>query len=195
MKFFAIIALVISTNAFAAKTETKMRAPAQTENVSAMTTENTNSMKNIFNGAETMKKAYMSLNFIDLSKGNGNLGVDILMDNKLALGIRFQAFSEKEEVKKEDQKVNITVDRVAYAVGGTFFVNGIDSQKTIAISPALMFGQKRDAVDVESQNGLGLKLTGVMKLKNEVAVEAGLRGDNLEGPFTGTAYAGFGYLF
>jgi hypothetical protein len=112
------------------------------------------------------------------------------------LAFRADTGSQKEEVVKNGEKGKLTVDRTAYSLGTSIFFSGIESKQTLVFSPGLAFGQKRDALDVDSQTGLSAKITGLFKMRNGLAVEAGVRGDNLDnGNFKGDAYGGFGYLF
>ena len=90
----------------------------------------------------------------------------------------------------------MTVERVAYTLGVSYFPQGLNNKFNLVVSPGIAFGIKRHALDVENQVGLNLKATGLIKTTSNFAIELGLRGDNLEdNSFVGDLYAGLGYLF
>jgi len=160
------------------------------------TTATTSTKKDFFAVDENSRHIYFSTNFLDLSKGNGNLGLDFFLNDNMALGLRMMTSSQKEDVRKNGENVKLTVDRTSYSLGTTVFFSGIKSQRSFVLSPALAFGQKRDALDVDNLTGLSLKMTGLLRMKNDLAFEAGVRGDNIDNSNPkGDIYAGFGYIF
>ncbi len=145
---------------------------------------------------DSVNHLYFSTNFVDLSKGTGNVGIDFILSDNTAATVRIQSASNKEKVTHNGESGKLTVDRTYYGLGVSFYPVGINNKVNYVISPAVAFGTKKDAIDVETQNGLSIKLTALLRLKKNVAAEVGLRGDNLEtAEFKGDVYAGIGYLF
>lgn len=139
--------------------------------------------------------AYFSTNFIGLSKGNGNINVDLLYTNKMALNFGMSGYANKEKMKPTDT-VESTVERNMFNIGATYFVNGINADVAFALNPALAFGTKKNALEVENQNGLGLRATAIKRFNAHMRGELGLTGSNLEGNgFKGDIFGGVGYLF
>ncbi len=142
---------------------------------------------------------YVSVNFVDLTKGSPNLNADLFVNETTAANFRFRSNSNREEVKNPDNandKQKLTVEGTAFSIGASFFPLGTQNKINLIASPGLAFGSKKSSLDVENQMGVSLKVSALIKTNNKFAVEMGLRGDNLEdASFTTDLYAGFGLLF
>jgi hypothetical protein len=192
IKLFLAITLA-AAGTFAATTKATETAATVTNQTTTISTINKNSTTE---DANLNNHIYFSTNFIDLSKGSGNVGADFMVSNKLAAAFRVRTTSTKEDVTKNGVTDKVTVDRAAYSLGVSIFPVGIKNGLNYVISPAIAFGTKKDLLDVDTQSGLSLKLTALLKVHTNLAAEVGLRGDNLEdGTFIGDAYAGLGYMF
>lgn len=155
-----------------------------------------NPMANIFKTSDAGSRFHFSTNLIDLSKGFGAADLNFFQNEKIALSFRVNTSSKKEDVTKNDQKTKLTVDRTAYAVGGTYYTFGSQSRYNLLVGPAIAFGMKRDVLDVENQTGLSVKVTAMARFGRDFTVEGGGRMDNLEGgSFKGEAIGSLGYLF
>lgn len=188
---------VASVNASATVTkntvkETKAAAPiiAEPATISAKTETMPTSMKNNF---------YISVNFVDLTSGSPNLNADLFTSENMAANFSIRTNSNREDVKtpgNPNEKQKLTVERMSYIIGASFFPMGLQNKFNLMLTPGLAFGTKKSSLDVENQTGISMKASGLMKANNKLAIELGLRGDNLEdNSFTTNLYAGFGLLF
>jgi len=164
-------------------------APSITESIKATTTTTNN------------KDVYISTNFVDLSKGNGNVSGDFFINETTAVNFSFRTASDREKVKlinsdNPNETALLTVDRASYILGATFFPLGLNKQINLLVSPGLAFGTKKSPLDVENQTGIALKASALIKTNDKLGIEIGLKGNNLEeGSFTTDLYAGLGLLF
>jgi len=160
-------------------------APASTTTVVEPTTTNKNTV-------------YLSTNFLDLTKGNGNISGDFFITETAAANISVRTFSSREKVKvaSSTERVEMTVDKTYSILGASFFPLGLNKQFNLLLSPGLAFGTKKTTAAVETITGLNLKASALIKTTNKVSFELGLQSNNLdEGSFVSEAYAGLGLLF
>lgn len=190
-----IIALLfVSGSVFAAPKAATANSTTATAPAIAATTPAASNTATIAT-AHAPAQAYFSTSFVGLANGNGNVNADFLFNEKTALNFGMSSFSKKEKMKSTDS-VESVVDRNVYNLGASFFLNGANSETSIIINPALSFGTKKNALNVENQNGLSVRLTASKRIQNDLRMELGFQGNNLEGAdFKGDIYAGVGYLF
>jgi hypothetical protein len=120
----------------------------------------------------------------------------MFINDKFAANVRFLTSSNKEDVKVNKKTTKLVVDRTSYGLGMSFYPMGVNNKFNIVINPDLAFGIKKDIDKVETQNGLMVKVSGLIRVQNNLGIEVGISGDNLENAdFKGDLYAGVGYLF
>ncbi len=149
--------------------------------------------------AWSKKNVYLSTNFIDLSKGNGNVSGDFFIKENLAANFSFRTASAREKVKVPET-INDTlqrpVERSAYVLGVSYFPMGANKQINLLVNPGIAFGSKKTPYDVENQVGMSLKASALIRSNDKLGFEIGMKGNNLEeGSFTTDLYAGLGLLF
>jgi hypothetical protein len=137
-------------------------------------------------------KAILNTNIVGLTQGKGNIGIDVMMNNKLAVALTYLTNSE-EETRSNGMK--LTVDRTQIGVGATYYFYGIEAKKNIALSPTLIFGNEKDAVKTENQNGLGLRVLGIFKPMEKLMLQAGVSATSINGTSRGDGYLGLGLIF
>lgn len=149
--------------------------------------------------AWSKKNVYVSTNFIDLSKGNGNVSGDFFIKENLAANFSFRTASAREKVKVPEttnETVQRPVERSAYILGVSYFPMGVNKQINLLVNPGIAFGTKKTPYDVESQVGVSLKASAFIRSNDKLGFEIGMKGNNLEeGSFTTDLYAGLGLLF
>lgn len=149
--------------------------------------------------AWSKKDVYVSTNFIDLSKGNGNVSGDFFIKENLAASFSFRTASIREKVKIPET-INDTeqrpVDRSSYILGVSYFPMGVNKQINLLLNPGIAFGTKKTPYDVENQIGFSVKASAFIRSSDKLGFELGMKGNNLEeGSFTTDLYAGLGLLF
>lgn len=139
---------------------------------------------------------YFSTNFVGLTKGAGNAGADFMITDKWAASFRFKDSSEAETVIKDGESMKLTVYRKAYVLGASYYTHGLTAPFTLIFSPGLAFGAKSDALESETASGLGMKVSALLRMQENFAVELGLSADTLKDSlFIGEPHVGVGYLF
>lgn len=145
------------------------------------------------------KNLYFSINMVDLAKSSGNASLDFFVNDRVSLNLNLRSSSDNETVKlKNGQKSaeKLSVDRSAYGMGGSLWLWSPQAEKNILVTPYLAFGQKKYALETENVSGIGLKVTGMFRINNQLRAEAGARGDSLDdSAFKAGVYGGIGYLF
>lgn len=149
--------------------------------------------------ALSKKDVYISTNFVDLSKGNGNVSGDFFIKENLAANISFRTASVREKVKDPEDSTRtakLAVERSSYVLGASYFPMGMNKQANLLINPGIAFGTKKSPLDVENQVGMSLKVSALIRSTDKLGFEVGMKGNNLEeGSFTTDLYAGLGLLF
>lgn len=186
---FASQVCLATTNAPATQKTLKFRMPAQTEAANS-----TSAQASDLIPALASQKLFITTNIVDLSKGNGNIDANFLVTERAAFSFNYITTSQSEMVPEVSQTGKIKVDRRAYGVGGAWFVRPFSTKTTFMINPTLQFGQKSDAINVDNQNGIRIKLSAIHKPTANFALEAGVRADNLEDNFKGEAVVGVGFI-
>lgn len=147
---------------------------------------------------------YLSTNFLALAQSQGNASVDLFADERVSLHLNFATSSGIEEITKDRVKGRYVVERSQYGLGGTFFLRPISSRRNLLFNPYLLFGSQREnsvdsrarrISDLRSDNGIGIKSTGLIRVARDLTAEVGLSMNNLSGDFKGTFHAGVGYIF
>lgn len=198
MKLSLILSLLLSP-LFATASVSASKAGAPQKSAAP-----TISRARIFESDAASRRFYISTNFVELAKSNGNLSLDLLANNKVALNFRVATSSAKEDLTKQNIKSKYIVDRTHYGLGASVFLFGAEAEKNLILSPALLFGtqkensvdsRQRDLSDIQTQSGLGVKAAGLLRLTKDITAEVGLSANNLSGEFKGDVLAGIGYLF
>lgn len=196
----ALSAITITAQATASKhvrSTSSTTAPVATTPTSASLTPS--STTTVLEPTTTIKNImYLSTNFLDLTKGNGNISGDFFITENAAANISVRSISSREKVKVATaaQPIEMTVDKAYYILGASFFPLGLNKQINLLLSPGLAFGTKKTTAAVETITGLNLKASALIKTANKVSFELGLQSNNLdEGSFVSEAYAGLGLLF
>jgi hypothetical protein len=187
MKMNLLVATLVlsATTAFAAPA-TKART------ISSSNT--TTNAKPLFVAAPTDRRAFIGVNVVALAKSVGNVSADFFVNNRVSANLLFQSSSEKEWQKKSRQ--NLPTDRTAYGIGSTFWVKENEAKTNLLGTFYLAFGSKKDAIEVETMSGFGLKASVLHRFTPDLAFEGGLAGNTLDnGSLKGDLYAGVGFLF
>jgi len=114
----------------------------------------------------------------------------------MAFTLQYFTSSQKEKVKRNGVNTDLTVDRQNYGIGGSWWLNPANASKNFIVSPSLLFGNKKDALDVEQTSAVAIKVSGLMNIGNGLNLELGVDANSLEdSTLKSNPYLGVGYLF
>ncbi len=193
-KIAMIATLLFSLSSLAATDSMKFKLPAPTNSVTSVEQTSTMSYGTTSSYSNDDLRAVVLTNVDQLAKSGANISVNMMMNEKAGMSLGYASTSQKEKREKVNN-ADLTVDRSTIAVGAAFYVWDLESQKNISLVPALLFRTEKDAVNTETDTGVGLKAVGVFKPMARVLFEAGVNGTLIDGDSKGEAYLGLGFIF
>ncbi|MBC7370401.1 MAG: hypothetical protein H7326_02485 [Bdellovibrionaceae bacterium] len=149
-----------------------------------------NSLVGHYKSGPTLENT-LAFNFVGLAQGRPNIYLDIGgLSSFIAPSISFKTYSTQEN-RKDLDNAKATADRTLAGIGPSVTVLRAD-KKSLILNPYIFFGTEKDAKSTNNVSGPGLRALGQVNFTKSVALQGGLDGNNMEGPFKAEAYIGFG---
>ena len=191
-----LIILAMSANGSAATSKAKI---LPTTTVTETKTETVNSSRT--SSADYVLKSnpriHFSANMLGLFNGKPNVNANFFVTPKIALSVTFASESEKTTpIKKASVPAGtkLNVSTTQFGVGAAYYFLPIEQKWNILANPYLVTEKRSDALETESNLGIGLKADGIY-LINSLALGAGLQATSISGNTNTIVNAGVGYLF
>jgi hypothetical protein len=133
----------------------------------------------------------LAFNFIGLARGHANIYFDIGGVSELVSpSLSYRSSSSAESRKSANDNI-LTVDRSLVTLGASITTFQREN-KSLIVSPYLLFGTEKDALGTTTMNGIGTRVFGQLKLNPKAALQAGVDFNNMESAFKGDIYVGLG---
>ncbi len=146
--------------------------------------------------APATKNIHLMVNVMGLSTGKTDLHANLFATEQIAVSLGYGSKSEEDKFIKQtpasEQKV--TVNTNLYTVGAAYYILDHSSKYNFIVNGLAAFQKKSDALHVETNGGLGLKLDAMYKFNN-VAFNTGFQSTMIDGDSNTDFIVAVGYIF